>query len=65
MSRPDLNRGKAIREFCRECMGFYIEEVNRCSDRACPLWEWRRGPGSKDATDVALRHSGNRGSPGQ
>lgn len=55
MSKPRLNRARAIREFCIECMGYQLREVNRCPDQACPLWEWRRGPGGPEPTNLALR----------
>ena len=53
--RKPLNRAKAIREFCAECVAFHVHLVNTCPDRACPLWEWRRGPGGPEPTDVPIR----------
>ena len=53
--RKSLNRAKAIRESCIECMAYMVREVNRCPDRACPLWEWRRGPGGREPSEVPIR----------
>ena len=53
--RKSLNRARAIREQCIECMGFLVQLVNRCPDLACPLWEWRRGPGGRERSEVAIR----------
>ncbi len=55
VKRPELNRAYAIREACIECMNYAVHEVNRCLDRACPLWEWRRGPGGPERSDLPLR----------
>lgn len=55
LQRPNLNRARSIREACVECMGYALHEVNRCPDNACPLWEWRRGPGGPERTDTPLR----------
>ena len=48
-----LTRGKAIREFCLQCMGMErgtragvktaSSEVLRCSDTGCPLYRYRTG----------------------
>ena len=53
--RKPLNRAKAIRELCIECMAYQVQLVNKCPDPACPLWEWRRGPGGPEASDVPIR----------
>lgn len=37
----------AIRLFCLECLGGSFADVDRCSDVACPLWPFRRGPGKR------------------
>ena len=36
----ELNRGKAIKAMCTECMGF---ETNpkECTSKLCPLYPWR------------------------
>ena len=31
----------AIRQFCRECFGFKLEEVKSCTDPHCPLFPFR------------------------
>jgi hypothetical protein len=54
-TRPRLNRAHAIREFCFECQGYQRQQINACTDRACPLWEWRKGEGSPEWTTAALR----------
>lgn len=54
-TRPRLNRAKAIREHCLECMGYQLHLINDCQDRACALWEWRRGKGAPEWTMAALR----------
>jgi len=58
-----LNRADAIREFCRECQGFSLHEINRCTDLPCPLWEWRRGPGGPERSETLLRRQGGTGAP--
>lgn len=55
MERPDLNRHKAIREFCFDCMGYQRRKINRCHIQDCPLWEFRRGPGRKERTEEPFR----------
>lgn len=55
LQRKPLNRAKAIREFCIECMNYQVHLVNKCPDLACPLWEWRRGPGGPQPSEVPLR----------
>jgi hypothetical protein len=61
--RPTLNRARAIREFCCECMGYALHEVNRCTDLPCPLWEWRRGPGGPERSETLLRRQAGTGTP--
>ena len=58
-----LNRADAIREFCRECQGFSLHEINRCTDLPCPLWEWRRGPGGPERSETPLRRQAGTGTP--
>ena len=53
--RPRLNRAAAIREHCFECQGYQRQQINRCPDTACPLWEWRKGPGRPERTVSPLR----------
>lgn len=55
LKRKSLNRAKAIREFCVECMNYQLQLVNKCPDPGCPLWEWRRGPGGPEPSDVPIR----------
>jgi hypothetical protein len=54
-TRPRLNRAHAIREFCLECMGGQRQQINECNDRACALWEWRKGDGGPEWTMTLLR----------
>lgn len=35
-----LNRGKAIKAMCTECMGFE-SDPKECTDKNCPLYPWR------------------------
>jgi hypothetical protein len=35
-------RGKAIRLFCTECMGFQGSLVKDCTDPLCPLYPFRK-----------------------
>lgn len=60
LTRKPLNRAKAIREFCIECMNYQLQLVNKCPDLACPLWEWRRGPGGSEPSDVPIRRQQHR-----
>ena len=34
---------KAIRLFCRECLGYQIAEIPRCTAPLCPLFPYRMG----------------------
>ena len=34
---------KAIRYFCKECMGYQAAEVPRCTAPLCPLYPYRMG----------------------
>ena len=38
-----LNRARAIRVKCLDCMGNQGGEVARCPVYACPLWPYRSG----------------------
>lgn len=33
----------AIRAFCIECMGGYVDEIERCTAPRCPLFPYRYG----------------------
>lgn len=35
-----LNRGKAIKAMCTECMGWECNPIE-CTDKYCPLYPWR------------------------
>lgn len=63
LARKPLNRAKAIREFCIECMNYQVQLVNKCPDLACPLWEWRRGPGAPEPSEVPIRRQQHRQRP--
>ena len=45
----DANNGKrlsplkAIRVFCLECMGYYVEDVKNCTCDTCPNHKFRFG----------------------
>ena len=34
---------RAIRFFCKECMGYAVSEVPKCTDTHCPLFLYRMG----------------------
>lgn len=36
----ELNRGKAIKAMCTECMGFEAHP-KECTSKLCPLYPWR------------------------
>ena len=36
-----LTARRAIIEHCKECMGFQVAEVRRCTSRLCPLYPFR------------------------
>jgi hypothetical protein len=36
-----LTRGKAIKFFCQECMGWDAKEVDKCTDKKCALYPFR------------------------
>ncbi len=33
----------AIRNFCLECVGYVVQEVEQCTDPECWLFPWRQG----------------------
>jgi hypothetical protein len=37
----NLTRGRAIKLFCEECMGWIPKEVLYCTDKKCPLYPFR------------------------
>lgn len=39
-----LTRLKAIKVFCRECMGWQANLVRDCSSQTCALYPYRLGP---------------------
>jgi hypothetical protein len=39
--KVDLTRGKAIKFFCQECIGWDPKEVGNCSDKKCALYPFR------------------------
>jgi len=46
------NRTQAIRNFCRECMGWVpsvTDEVRRCCAPECWLYPWRNGKVDRDS----------------
>lgn len=48
-----LNRGKAIRAKCIDCMAGSATEVRRCDIYGCALWPWRMGPGGAEKRKTA------------
>jgi hypothetical protein len=45
----DLNRRKAIRERCRNCVGWNPSGVRSCEIAECPLHPYRSGNGKQNA----------------
>jgi len=45
----DINRRKAIKERCQNCVGFSYAEVNRCEMLDCSLHPFRTGKGYQDS----------------
>jgi len=45
----NINRRKAIRERCLNCSGWSRAEVQRCPNRNCTLFPFRKGAGKQDA----------------
>ncbi len=43
-------RGKAIRNYCLECVGFSSDEVKKCTKPECPLFSYRFGKRPKETT---------------
>lgn len=41
----DLNRRRAIREYCLNCSGWILKEVRECEFTDCPLYPYRQGNG--------------------
>jgi hypothetical protein len=53
----NLNRRKAIRERCRNCVGWYPSGVRNCEITKCPLHPYRSGNGNQNAKarGIAIR----------
>jgi hypothetical protein len=47
----NLNRRKAIREFCLQCVGWSASEVDNCTMPECPLYPYRSGAGKQNAKE--------------
>jgi hypothetical protein len=47
----NLNRRKAIREKCLNCVGWEVHRVNGCDDSSCQLYPFRTGTGKQNAGD--------------
>jgi hypothetical protein len=45
----DLNRRKAIREWCLNCAGWFHKKVTNCTFTDCPLFPYRSGQGKQNA----------------
>ena len=37
----DYTRGKAIKQFCKDCMGGVTEQIRTCTSPECPLFVFR------------------------
>lgn len=40
-AKTGRSQSAAIRSFCLECVAYVCEEVKLCTDRGCPLYEYR------------------------
>lgn len=38
-----LTRGQTIKLHCLDCCAYSSNEVTRCNNTNCPLWEFRKG----------------------
>jgi hypothetical protein len=47
----NLNRRKAIRERCMNCVGWNTAEVRKCDFTWCPLHPFRTGTGKQNADE--------------
>lgn len=47
----DLNRRKAIREKCLNCVGWEVHRANACDDNGCHLHPFRTAAGKQNAQD--------------
>ena len=50
----NLNRRKAIRERCLNCVGWIPSEVRKCDCTDCALHPYRMGTGKQDAKERAV-----------
>ena len=50
---------KVMRQFCWECMGWNINDIEGCTAPDCPLYPWRKGknPYRKEKTAKQLSAS--------
>ena len=44
----------AIKQFCRECVGFEKNEVRNCSAPLCPLYPFRTSDTPVDSPEISL-----------
>jgi hypothetical protein len=45
----ELNRRKAIRERCLNCVGWSVKDVKECEMTDCHLFQFRSGQGNQDS----------------
>ena len=45
----ELNRRKAIRERCLNCVGWSVKDVKDCEMTDCPLYKFRTGQGKQNS----------------
>lgn len=53
----------AIRLMCLVCVGYQVNEVKLCTDRACPLFAYRPFRGRKSAKCARVPRSAGLGAP--
>jgi len=49
--KRNKSRDCAIRLFCLECVAGNLNEVKACSDKTCPLYQWRMKTNTLKASD--------------
>jgi len=54
---------RVVRAFCVECMGGYVEEINRCTAPLCPLYPWRMADSIRRGFDRAAEALDSGGFP--
>ena len=51
LKKVNLNRRKAIRERCLNCLNYSFVEVDKCQFKECALYPYRLGVGKQNAKE--------------